>query len=213
MENDNLKKIDDILKRTDTDYSTAKQALDDANGDVLDAIILIESQSKNKTYSKGSNKGEQIFNQIKDILSKGNATKITIKKNNEVIVNLPVTAGIIGALVAPFLSAAGITAALLTQCSVEITQSDGNVVNIGQKMEQGVDIVKDAMQDVKQGATNFKNDFMSSTNEFKNDFKNSANEFKSDFKSSTDEFKNDFKKEASDIKDDFTYTYKNKDDF
>ncbi len=211
MENDNLKKIDDILKRTDTDYSTAKQALDDANGDVLDAIILIEG--KNKTYSKGPNKGEQIFNQIKDILSKGNATKITIKKNNEVIVNLPVTAGIIGALVAPFLSAAGITAALLTQCSVEITQSDGNVVNLGQKMEQGVDIVKDAMQDVKQGATNFKNDFMSSTNEFKNEFKNSADEFKSDFKSSTDEFKNDFKKEASDIKDDFTYTYKNKDDF
>lgn len=206
MENENLKKIDDILKRTDTDYSTAKQALEDANGDVLDAIILIESQNKNHNYSKGSNKGEQILNQLKDILSKGNATKITIKKNDEIIVNIPVTAGIIGAFVSPFLSAAGITAALLTQCTVEITQVDGNIVNIGQKVEQGVDIVKDVMQDVKQGATNLKNDFMSSTNEFKNDFKNSANEFKSDFKDSANEFK-------SDIKDDFTYSFKDNDDF
>lgn len=205
MENENLKKIDDILKRTDTDYSTAKQALEDANGDVLDAIILIESQSRNKSYSKGA-KGEQIFSQLKDILAKGNATKITIKKNNEIIVNLPVTAGIIGALVAPFLSAAGVTAALLTQCSVEITQSDGNIVNLGQKVEQGVDIVKDAMQDVKQGATNLKNDFMSSTNEFKKGVKNSANEFKDDFTSSANEFKND-------IKDDFTYSYKDNDQF
>lgn len=206
MENENLKKIDDILKRTDTDYSTAKQALEDANGDVLDAIILIESQNKNQNYSKGNNKGEQILNQLKDILAKGNATKITIKKNDEIIVNIPVTAGIIGAFVAPFLSAAGITAALLTQCTVEITQVDGNIVNIGQKVEQGVDIVKDVMQDVKQGATNLKNDFVSSTNEFRNDFKNSANEFKSDFKDSANEFK-------SDLKDDFTYSLKENDDF
>lgn len=206
MENENLQKIDDILKRTDTDYSTAKQALENANGDVLDAIIFIESQNRNNTYSKSGNKGEQIFNQIKDILAKGNATKITIKKNNEIIVNLPVTAGIIGAFIAPFLSAAGVTAALLTQCSVEITQSDGNIVNIGQKVEQGVDIVKDAMQDVKQGATNLRNDFMNSSNEFKNDLKNSADEFKNDFNSSTNEFKND-------IKEDFTYSFKDKEDF
>lgn len=205
MENENLKKIDDILKRTDTDYSTAKKALEDANGDVLDAIIMIENQNKSNSYTK-SNKGEQIFNQLKDILAKGNATKITIKKNNEIIVNLPVTAGIIGAFAAPFLSAAGITAALLTQCSVEITQADGNVVNLGQKVEQGVDIVKDAMQDVRQGAENLKNDFMSSTNEFKNEFKNSANEFKNDFKNSANEFRND-------IKDDFTYSYKDDDEF
>ena len=190
MENDILKKIDDILKRTDTDYSTAKKALEDANGDVLDAIILIESQNRSKTNPK-NNMGEQLFNQLKDILAKGNATKITIKKNNEIIINMPITAGIIGAVVAPFLSAAGISAALLAQCSVEITQADGNVVNLGQKVEQGVDIVKDAMQDVKHGAENLKNDFVNSTNEFKNEFKNSANEFRDDVKKSAEEFKDE----------------------
>ena len=171
MENDNLQKIDEILRRTNTDYSTAKQALETANGDVLEAIIFIENMNKNKTNgSTGTNKGEQIMSQLKDMLSKGNATKLTIKKNNEVIVNVPITAGLIGAFIAPFLSAAGITAALLTQCSVEITQTDGNIINLGHKVDQGMDAVKDAMQDVKKGAENLKDDIKDSFNKNNNEF-------------------------------------------
>ena len=170
MENDNLQKIDEILKRTNTDYSTAKQALEDADGDVLEAIILIENMNKSKSSSGGTNKGEQIMNQLKDILSKGNATKLTIKKNNDVIVNLPITAGLIGAVIAPVLSAAGITAALLTQCTVEITQSDGKIIDLGQKVDQGMDAVKDAMQDVKDGAGNLKDDISNSFNKNNDEF-------------------------------------------
>lgn len=169
MENDNLQKIDEILRRTNTDYSTAKQALDDAGGDVLEAIILIENMNKSKMGSS-QNKGEQIMTQLKDILSKGNATRLTIKKNNEVIINVPITAGLIGALIAPFLSAAGITAALLTQCSVEITQADGNVIDLGQKVDQGVDAVKDAMQDMKEGAENLKDDITNTFNKNNDEF-------------------------------------------
>ncbi|MGB4439399.1 MAG: DUF4342 domain-containing protein [Sedimentibacter sp.] len=171
MENENLQKIDEILRRTNTDYSTAKQALDAANGDVLEAIILIENKGKNKTNaSSGPNKGEQILNQIKDVVMKGNATKLTIKKNNEVIVNLPITAGLIGAVIAPFLSAAGITTALLTQCSVEITQADGNVIDLGQKVDQGMGAVKDTMQDVKEGAENLKDDIKDTFNKNNDEF-------------------------------------------
>lgn len=160
MENNNLQKIDEILKRTNTDYSTAKEALEAANGDVLEAIILIENQQKGS--SSASLKGEQIMNQLKDILAKGNATKLTIKKNNEVIINIPITAGLVGALVAPYLSAAGITVALLAKCSVEITQTDGKVINLGQKVDEGMDAVKDAMQDLKTDAENIKDDFTES---------------------------------------------------
>jgi hypothetical protein len=172
MDNENLQKIDDILKRTNTDYTTAKQALEEANGDVLEAIIIIENMNKSKqkkaSYTaNAANAGNQILDQIKCLLSKGNATKLTIKKNNETIINLPITAGLVGAFIAPFLSAAGITAALLTQCTVEITQADGNIINVNQKVEDGVDAVKDAMQDVKQGAEEFtqdiKNTFTSSS--------------------------------------------------
>ncbi|MDF2616199.1 MAG: hypothetical protein K0Q47_854 [Sedimentibacter sp.] len=169
MENDNLQKIDEILRRTNTDYSTAKQALDDAGGDVLEAIILIENMNRSKS-SSGPNKGEQIMNQLKDILSKGNATRLTIKKNNDVIINVPITAGLIGAFIAPFLSAAGITAALLTQCTVEITQADGNIIDLGQKVDQGVDAVKDAMQDMQEGAEKLKDDITNTFNKNNDEF-------------------------------------------
>jgi hypothetical protein len=169
MENDNLQKIDEILRRTNTDYSTAKQALDDAGGDVLEAIILIENMNKSKS-SSGQNKGEQIMNQLKDILSKGNATRLTIKKNNDVIINVPITAGLIGAFIAPFFSAAGITAALLTQCTVEITQADGNIIDLGQKVDQGVDAVMDAVQDMKEGAGNLKDDITNTFNKNNDEF-------------------------------------------
>lgn len=165
MQTMNLEQIDDVIKRTNCDYQTAKSALEYAEGDVLEAIIYIENTNKTKTQSSSmSNKGEQILNQMKDVISKGNATKLTIKKNNDVIINVPITAGILGALIAPFLSAAGITAALLTQCSVEITQADGKVIDINQKVDQGVDVVMDKMQGVKTSAENLTNNIKENFN-------------------------------------------------
>lgn len=181
MENDTLQKIDEIIKRTNTDYSTAKQALDAANGDVLEAIILIENQNRQSSSQTDSKKGEQVLNQLKEVLAKGNATKLTVKKNNEVIVNIPITAGVIGAFIAPLLSAAGITAALLTQCSVEITQTDGRIVNLGQKVDQGVDAAKDVMADFKRGATNLKDDIVKNTEDLKEDISDSFNKNKDKF--------------------------------
>lgn len=173
MENDTLKKIDEILKRTNTDYSTAKEALEAANGDVLEAIIIIENQ--NKGFSSNSYRGEEIMNQLKDVLSKGNATKLTIKKNNEVIINIPITAGLVSALVAPFLSAAGISIALLAKCSVEITQTDGKIIDLGQKVDEGMSAVKDTFNNVKDKAEDKYHDV-------KKDAENMAQDIKDDFK-------------------------------
>lgn len=184
MENDTLKKIDEILKRTNTDYSTAKEALEAANGDVLEAIIIIENQ--NKGFSSNSYRGEEIMNQLKDVLAKGNATKLTIKKNNEVIINIPITAGLVSALVAPFLSAAGISIALLAKCSVEITQTDGKIIDLGQKVDEGMSAVKDTFNNVKDKAEDKYHDV-------KKDAENMAEDFKDDVDNMAKDIKNDFK--------------------
>ncbi|MDD4088240.1 MAG: DUF4342 domain-containing protein [Tissierellia bacterium] len=191
MENDNLHKIDEILKRTNTDYGTAKEALEAANGDVLEAIILIENQQKGRI--SGSFRGEQIMAQLKDILAKGNATKLTIKKDNNVIINIPITAGLVSAVVAPFLSAAGITVALLAKCSVEITQTDGKIIDLGQKVDEGMDVVKDAMKDFKKGASNLKDDLKTGTKNMKDDIKTGAENMKDDIKSGAENMKDDIK--------------------
>lgn len=166
MDDERLKKIDEIVNRTYVSYETAKKALDDANGDVLEAVILIENQNKNFSSTDAKVKGEQILEEIKKALKKGNATKITVKKNNETIVNIPITAGLVGAVIAPFLAAAGVTAALLTQCSVEILQSDGNVIDVNEKVSEGMDNMKKTAEDVKNTVTEGAEDIKNSFNQF-----------------------------------------------
>jgi len=167
MDNDErLKKIDEIVNRTYVSYETAKKALDDANGDVLEAVILIENQNKNFSSSDAKVKGEQILEEIKKALKKGNATKITVKKNNETIVNIPITAGLVGAVLAPVLAAAGVTAALLTQCSVEILQEDGNVIDVNDKVSEGMDNIKKTAEEVKNTVTESAEDIKNNFDQF-----------------------------------------------
>lgn len=168
MDNEKLQKIDEVVNRTYVSYETAKKALEEANDDVLEAVILIQSRNKSFNSSDAKMKGEQILDEMKKVLKKGNATKITVKKNNETIINLPVTAGLVGAFVAPFLTAAGVTAALLTQCSVEIQQEDGKIINVNEKVEDGMETVKSTMQDVKSSVTE-------SAEDLKNTFNNMGN--------------------------------------
>lgn len=168
MNNDEkLKKIDEIVNRTYVSYETAKKALEDADGDVLEAVILIETKNKSFNTSDAKMKGEQILEEIKKILKKGNATKITIKKNNETIVNIPVTAGVVGLFLAPLLATAGVTVALLTQCSVEILQEDGNVIDVNEKVEEEMDNVKKTAEEVKSTVTESADDIKNSFNQFK----------------------------------------------
>jgi len=167
MDNDErLQKIDEIVNRTYVSYETAKKALEDANGDVLEAVILIENQNKNFGSSDAKVKGEQILDEIKKALKKGNATKITVKKNNETIVNIPITAGLVGAVLAPVLAAAGVTAALLTQCSVEILQADGNVIDVNEKVSEGMDNMKKTAEDVKNTVTESAEDIKNNFDQF-----------------------------------------------
>lgn len=208
MDNDRLQKIDEIVKRTNASYETAKNALEEAGDDVLEAIIIIENQNKFSGSNSSGNfggssyafdakqKGEQIIDEMKKILKKGNAAKITIKRNNETIVNIPVTAGIVGALLAPFLAAAGVTAALLTECTVEIMQADGQVIDVNEKVEDGMKNVKSTMEDVKktvnESAQKFKQSFDEGANDIKNSFNESAEDIKNNFHEAADDIKNDF---------------------
>jgi NACalpha-BTF3-like transcription factor len=62
MNNDEkLKKIDEIVSRTYVSYDTAKKALEDAEGDVLEAVILIETKNKGFSSYDAKTKGEQFL--------------------------------------------------------------------------------------------------------------------------------------------------------
>ena len=96
----NLEKIELVKDRTGSTYAEAKEALERADGSVVDAIIDIE-EKMNKSYDAvdgGSIKDSPIFAKMKEIVDKGNVTRILISKGDKTIVNFPLTAGVIGAV-------------------------------------------------------------------------------------------------------------------
>lgn len=146
-----LEKIDEIVKRTKVSYKEAREALEYADGSVIDAIIYIENTQKNYecTECKLKKKGEDILHEIKKIIEKGNVSKLTVKKNGEIILNIPITASAIGVVFAPFLSLAGVTTALLTECTIEILKDNGEIIYINKEVDKGIKNAKQKFNDIK----------------------------------------------------------------
>ena len=146
---DLLKKIDEVVKRTNCTYENAKIALEKNNGDVLEAIVYIEQNKKSGNDSDLKKKGEEILNEVKKIIEMGNVTKLTIKRKDEIILNIPITAGAVGVIIAPFLTLAGLTAALLTECKIEILKDNGEIIYVNDEVNKGANKVKEEFNNLK----------------------------------------------------------------
>lgn len=143
-----LEKIDIIKERTGATYGEAKDALEACEGNVVDALIYIEKNQKSNKENLYTTKDEFVAF-IKQLINKGNITRIKIKKDEKVIVDVPVNAGVATgalALIWPPLFALigiGTLAAVATDFTIEITKEDGSVEVVSK-------IIKGTMQDVKE---------------------------------------------------------------
>ena len=69
--------------------------------------------------------GEELIGRIKNLVNEGNIRRIIIKdKEGKVIFEIPLTFGILGALLAPQLAAIGAIAALLGEATVVVEKAD-----------------------------------------------------------------------------------------
>ena len=130
-----LEKIELVKDRTGVSYKEAKDALEAADGSVVDAIIAIEETVDEKPTRKVNAAANETVEKIKELVKKGNISKITISREGEVLLNLPLNAGILGAIVAPWGVIAGIIAAFGFKCKIELTKDDGTVIDISERAE------------------------------------------------------------------------------
>ncbi len=120
---ENLDKIDQVRKRMNVNYEEAKMALDSVDWDVVAAIVKIEKdqQSRKEEFFV---RGNELVEKVKELVKKGNITKIRVKQDDKVLVEVPVTAGVVGAVLAPQLAVIGAVAALVSKCTVEIERTN-----------------------------------------------------------------------------------------
>ena len=136
-----LEKIELVKDRTGVSYAEAKEALEAADGSVVDAIISIEETIDRKDSRSFSSQGTAVMDNLKDLIKKGNVAKIVVKKDDEIVLNIPVNLGIIGTVVAPWGAVLGVVAAFGFKCVVEVVKDDGTIIDVS-------DTVSDTMGSV-----------------------------------------------------------------
>jgi hypothetical protein len=62
--------------------------------------------------------GEQLLKKVKELVHEGNIRRVIVKQEDRTILEIPLTLGVAGILVAPTLAALGAVAALVSECTI-----------------------------------------------------------------------------------------------
>lgn len=70
-------------------------------------------------------KGEDLLGKVKEIIREGNVRRLIIKdKDNKTLIEIPLTVGVVGIILAPVLAAVGAIAALVTECTILVERTE-----------------------------------------------------------------------------------------
>jgi hypothetical protein len=69
--------------------------------------------------------GDALISKVKELVHQGNIRRVTIKNDEgRSLIDLPLTLGVVGAILAPQLAAIGAIAALVTKCTIVVERVD-----------------------------------------------------------------------------------------
>lgn len=162
-----IEMVDQVLDRLPyATYKEAREALIKTDGNVLDAIIYIESGQKDMSFENKkesirrfgeniSQESEKIRGQLGDLFKKTTVVRIIVEKEGKVMLNIPLTIGVLGVAAMPVLSLLGLSAAVLSKYSVLITdEASGESVDMGsltpEKLEILKEIIFNSFEDIRE---------------------------------------------------------------
>jgi hypothetical protein len=78
---------------------------------------------KNTTTQEFTVSADEVTKKVRELLHEGNVSRIIVKnENGKPLLEIPVTAGVVGVLLAPWLAAAGVIAAFATKCTIVVVR-------------------------------------------------------------------------------------------
>ena len=85
-----------------------------------------EAMSEDKTLVEEFQiAGEELVGKVKELVHQGNIRRIIVKnEEGKTLVEIPLTLGVVGALLVPSLAAIGAIAALVTKCTVIVVKEE-----------------------------------------------------------------------------------------
>ena len=148
-----LEKIELVKDRTGVTYAEAKEALEETDGSVVDAIIAIEETVNAGKKERGfGDKGQALFTSLKDLIKKGNVARIQVKREDDMILNVPLNAGILGICIAPLASIVAVVAAFGFKCKIEVIKTDGTIIDVSDTVSDTVSTAFEKGSDIAEKA-------------------------------------------------------------
>ena len=141
---DELSKIDMIRERMDISYREAKKLLDEADGDLVEALVRAEALKERGWTDRLVEAGQDLAGQVKTYIDKGNETKVKFKQGDKTLFEVPATLGVLGVAAAlastelAVVAGIGAMAAIANKVSLEVQKPDGEtkVVSLDRHREK-----------------------------------------------------------------------------
>ena len=67
---------------------------------------------------------ENAVNKLKELIHEGNVRRVVVQHEGRTVAEFPLTAGVIGAVLAPVLAAIGALVALLKDCTIQVEREE-----------------------------------------------------------------------------------------
>jgi hypothetical protein len=64
------------------------------------------------------------FQKLKQLIHEGNVRRVRVRQGSRTVAEFPLTAGVVGAVIAPTLAAIGALVALIKDCSIDVERVD-----------------------------------------------------------------------------------------
>jgi len=72
------------------------------------------------TWESFKAEGSNLLDKLRDLIREGNVRRVIIEHEGKTVAEFPMTAGVIGVLLAPMLAAVGALVALLKDCTIHV---------------------------------------------------------------------------------------------
>jgi len=95
--NRDLEKIDILRARLGVGYKEAREALDAAGGDVVQALINLEEKRRN-FGERFQAKGRDMVGNLREFMHRGRDYRIKVKKGGKTVLDFPASVGALGVI-------------------------------------------------------------------------------------------------------------------
>jgi len=84
-----------------------------------------QGSGKKRRYEEYKVAGDKVVSKIKELIHEGNVRRITIRnEDGRTLIEVPLTIGVVGAVLVPVWAAIGAVAALVANCSIEVEREE-----------------------------------------------------------------------------------------